>query len=262
MSNTNKIHRILWAWRIAFTIFATLWTGNFALAQVELVERLPFENSYQFDEDVAQCGCDQSPPGKIRNGLPCGTHRAKVCGVVSGVKRSAAMLSHRESPTGDMSLHFPYQATQMYYYRRPYNHHHVPIHVQESNNSSARSSVGENLGYSNQIFDQAHELVEAYLNSEGLKVDEDGLLEYVDWKKHQQDRLAWEAKPVYQAEQQVEQRVIPAAADADDDGLNNKSSEQEVIVPSDLSVSEDRVRLIRLQSGFSATTADATAESP
>jgi len=266
MSNTNKTIWILWAWRIAFTAFATLWIGNSALAQVELVEQLPYETEtlYESVDGAAKCGCDQSPPRNIRSGLPCRTHRGKICGVVSGVKHSAAMLSHRESPTGDMGLHFPYQATQMYYYRRPYNHLHVPIHVQESNQSAARSVIGENLGYSNQIFDQAHELAEAYLNSEGLEVDKDGLLEYVDYKKHQQDRLAWEAKPEYEAEQRTEQRVILAPAD-DEEGLNNKTSGQEVIMPSNLSVSKDRVSLIRLQSGFSArhrTIADAIAKSP
>lgn len=263
---------MLRAWRIGFTAIATLWAGNSVLAQVELVEPLPFEVSGQvsgqFSDDIAQCECSESSPGKIRSGVLCRKHNGKVCGIVSGVKQNVAMLSHRESPTGNMSLHFPYRATQMYYYRRPYNYQHVPTHLQESEMSAARSLIGNNLGYSNQIFDQAHESVEAYLNTEGLQIDKDGLLEYVDWKDHQQDRLAWEAKPGYEVEQRVEQRVeqlVPSVPASDEQLLNSTSSTEKSNQPQDLPESEDRVMLIQLQDGFSAfqrERSDVPTESP
>ena len=100
-----------------------------------------------------------------------------------------------------MGLHFPYQANQMYYYRRPYNDIHVPTHVGESKDSPAQSTFGRNLGYSNQIFERVHEAGEEYHEAQqGGGIENDGLLEFVDWNKHRQSRLNWEATPRYQSE--------------------------------------------------------------
>ena len=129
----------------------------------------------------------------------------KIAGYVSGVRYNAAILKHRETPPGNMGLHFPYQANQMYYYRRPYNDFHVPMHVGESKDSPARSTFGENLGYSNQIFERAHEAAEQYHEAQatsGGGIEKDGLLEFVDWRKHRQSRLNWEATPRYHSDYQ------------------------------------------------------------
>lgn len=133
----------------------------------------------------------------------CGLGNCSLAGYAAGVRDSAAILRHRETPPGNMGLHFPYHANQMYYYRRPYNDYHVPTHVEESRNSSAQSSFGGNLGYSNQIFEQAHSAAEEYHNSLSFgEAEEDGLLEFVDWTKHRQSRLNWESIPRYHSEQQ------------------------------------------------------------
>ena len=122
-------------------------------------------------------------------------------GFLEGAKQNAALLRHRETPPGNMGLHFPYNATQMYYYRRPYNDFHVPTHVSESRHGATRSTFGRGLGYSNQIFEQVHKSTEQYYNSyHGSELDKDGLLEFVDWRDHQQQRRIWESMPRYHSE--------------------------------------------------------------
>jgi len=104
-------------------------------------------------------------------------------GALAGARQNVALLAHRETPPGNMGLHFPYNATQMYYYRRPYNDFHVPMHLGESRDGPAQSTFGQGLGYSNQIFEQ-----------------KDGLLEFVDWRDHRQERQIWESTPRYHSE--------------------------------------------------------------
>lgn len=110
------------------------------------------------------------------------------------------VLRNPETPPGNMGLHFPYQANQMYYYRRPYNDIHVPTHVAESQDSPSQSTFGRGFGYSNQVFERAHETAEQYHNAlqrRGGGIEKDGLLEFVDWAEHRQSRLNWEAIPRY-----------------------------------------------------------------
>ena len=124
-----------------------------------------------------------------------------LAGYVSGVRSSAAILRHRDTPPGNMGLRFPYQANQMYYYRRPYNDYHVPTHVRESQDSPAQSTFGRNLGYSNQIFEHVHSTAAEYHEShlrQGGGIEKDGILEFVDWPEHRQSRLTWQETPRYQ----------------------------------------------------------------
>ena len=122
-------------------------------------------------------------------------------GALAGAKQNVALLAHRETPPGNMGLHFPYNATQMYYYRRPYNDYHVPTHLGESRDGNAQSTVGKGLGYSHQIFEQVHDSTEQYYNSQhGTELDRDGLLEFVDWRDHREQRQIWESTPRYHSE--------------------------------------------------------------
>lgn len=203
--------------------------GNSVSAQVQLVRPTPSEILGQCECDTAQLAPAAPLLEKTKFGLPWRSRSGKVGELVSGIKQTAAILGHRESPTGNMGLHFPYQATQMYYYRRPYNHHHVPSHLGESRHRTAAGSLGESFGYSNQIFDQAHEWVEAHLNSQGLENNRDGLLEYVDWKTHYQKRLVWEAEPDHEDKQHAEFRVPVGAtlsADNAETQFDNQTNQQ------------------------------------
>jgi hypothetical protein len=196
MVNAKTICWKTWAQRVGFAAIAVLCAGASVFAQEHLVEEGSPDVSYQCSNCEDQCECDQR---KAIGGLsrPLG---GKVCNWISGVKHNATMLGQREAPRGDMSLHFPYQLTQMYYYRRPYNHQHVPSHLAEPKGSPDQSTLGENLVYSNQIFEQAHESAEAYFSVQNQELEKDGLLEHVDWRKHQQERLKWEAAPGRQME--------------------------------------------------------------
>ena len=170
--------------RIVFAVTGTIAIG---MASVSLG---------QFHESGAvPCGGCQGHVAR------CGLGNWSLAGYAAGVRDSAAILRHRETPPGNMGLHFPYQANQMYYYRRPYNDIHVPTHVRESKDSPAQSTFGRNLGYSNQIFERVHEAGEEYHEAQqGGGIENDGLLEFVDWNKHRQSRLNWEATPRYQSE--------------------------------------------------------------
>jgi hypothetical protein len=200
MNTTNRTLPKFSAWQIGVAIIATICTVNSATAQVQFANEESSSVSLQSSNGVTHGDFSESWLSKATNRLPCCGHRGRACGVVAGVKQSAAMLSHRETPLGDMGLHFPYHATQMYYYRRPYNDHHVRRQLEQSLGSLGYSALGGNLGYSNQVFQDAHQSVEGYLNSEGIKLEEDGLLEYTDWKQHQLNRLTWETPPRYQAD--------------------------------------------------------------
>lgn len=258
MSNTYKTLAEILVWRIGVTVIATIGIANSVTAQVEFANQESSAISQQSCDDVAQCKFHQSWLGKATNRLPCRARGRRTGGVVAGVKQTAAMLSHRETPLGDMSLHFPYQATHMYYYRRPYNDYHVQRHLDQSKDSPARSSLGENLGYSNQIFEQAHESVEVYLNSEGLELEEDGLLEYADWKQHQQDRLIWESPHRYHADAEglslpTEDLALPLEDEEPEEVLNENADNRINFVMSDRSGDEEQVAAdpLNFEEGFS-----------
>lgn len=198
MVNTNKTFRRTLGQPFGVTVIALVWIGTSLVAQGQWVEDAFPDVSFESSE-LAACGCQEV--------TLCGLlHRnnGKRNGLCSRAKQNVALLSHRETPPGNMGLHFPYQATQMYYYRRPYNDYHVPGHLAESKGSPAESALGENLGYSNHIFEQAHESAELYFDAGVSEHGEDGLMEYVDWRNHQQQRLDWEATPTYHVEQRAE----------------------------------------------------------
>ena len=98
----------------------------------------------------------------------------------------------RVPPTGTMSQRFPYQAWKMYYYRRPYNMHHVSGHMQSSLLNQTNGSLPTN-SYSNQVFQQIHQNVgfESDEFGDRQRLLEDGYLEYVDWQHHRDRRLEW-----------------------------------------------------------------------
>lgn len=188
-----------WVQRICVALLAAISFGIPSIAQGQFAGQASLITSHS--DYVSQCGCQTCPTVAAGARAPCQGCNGKVGALVSGVKRNAAMLSHRETPPGNMGLHFPYQATQMYYYRRPYNDFHVPPHIDESRSGPNQSTFGDRLGYSNQIFDQVHKSSEEYHNAQyGAELEKDGLLEFVDWKGHQQKRLIWEAAPRYQSE--------------------------------------------------------------
>ena len=195
MVNLNRTLSKNWFSGFISVAVAALSFGIASTAFGQFDEYAPAADAwYQFSDhstSVAQCGYDC--PSAIAR---CWGANCNLGNYAAGVRHSAAMLRHRELPPGNMGLHFPYQANQMYYYRRPYNSFHVPTHVGESRNSSAQSTFGQSLGYSNQIFERIHQSSEQYHDAvHGGETEKDGLLEFVDWKKHQQSRLNWEANP-------------------------------------------------------------------
>lgn len=194
MVNKNKALRRTLGNLIGVTVIALVWIGTSFAAHGQWREdasTVSFQSS-----EFAACGCDGAKLGGFSR-----RSSGRRVGPVSRAKQNVALLSHRETPPGNMGLHFPYQATQMYYYRRPYNDYHVPGHLAESKGSPAESTLGENLGYSNHIFEEAHESAELYFGKEIPENEVDGLLEYVDWQEHQQQRLNWEGAPNYHVEQ-------------------------------------------------------------
>lgn len=258
MSIANKtLHKTL-AWRIGAAVIVAICTGNSVTAQVEFADQESFSILQQSSDGVTPCDFHQCWLGKAPNRLPCQGKGRRIGGVVAGVKQSAAMLSHRETPLGDMGLHFPYQATQMYYYRRPYNSHHVPRQLNQSQGSTALSAFGKDLGYSNQIFEEAHQSVEGYLNSEGIKLEEDGLLEYADWKQHQLGRLTWETPPRYHAEAQ--DPSFPVENEEPEEALIEKAGNRVSFVRRDRAPDDEQVmpNPLNPNKGFSALRAGPT----
>ena len=198
MVNKNKVLRRTLGKLTGVTVIALVRIGTSFAAHGQWVEDASSIVSFQ-SSDFAACGCGEATLSGFSS-----RNLGRRSGPISRAKQNAALLRHRETPPGNMGLHFPYQATQLYYYRRPYNDYHVPGHLAESKGSPAESMLGENLGYSNHIFEQAHEAAEIYFDTGVREHEEDGLLEYVDWRSHQQQRLNWEAPPSYHAEQRAQ----------------------------------------------------------
>jgi len=176
----NKIELRNWLRRIEIATVSTLLISFSAVAS---------------GQQCTQCGVALSDWGP-RSQLGAAHRLAGERGLVGGgggalasARQNVATLVHRETPPGNLGLHFPYTATQMYYYRRPYNDFHVAQHLGESRDSPAQSTLGQGLGYSSQIFEQVHNATEGYYNSQyGTELDKDGLLEFVDWRDHRQEQ--------------------------------------------------------------------------
>lgn len=196
MGISNKTFRGILGhcYNVAFIALVSI--GTSLVAQGQWEDGAYLSASFE-TEELAACGCDEAGSSTYSDYSSRNTRRRS--GPVSRAKQNVAFLHHRETPPGNMGLHFPYQATRLYYYRRPYNDHHVPGHLVESKGSPAESALGEHLGYSNHIFEQAHESAELQFEAGVSEHQEDGLLEYVDWRSHQQQRLNWEASPSYDA---------------------------------------------------------------
>ena len=98
---------------------------------------------------------------------------------------AARDLLRKEQPELNMHQRFPYRASEMSYYRRPYNAHTVSAHRYQAMGLPTTP-------YSNQMYKSIHEMTRQHMESEGgSELATDGYLEYVDWQKHRNQRLIW-----------------------------------------------------------------------
>jgi len=197
MIKQNKTLPRIWFLRMVGVAVGIASIGISSLAVAQFVEPgSEWADSYPRAGYASQYRCENCQPEV--HGCVAGDCRL---GLFARGRGNVALLRHRETPPGNMGLHFPYQVNQMYYYRRPYNSFHVPTHVEESKHSSAQSSFGESLGYSNQVFELVHQTTEQHHDARyGGETEKDGLLEFVDWTQHRQSRLNWEAIPKYHSD--------------------------------------------------------------
>jgi len=152
----------------------------------------------------------------------CGGNCASSCPSCRSQRRAAKHLEkygepkitlgelwRREMPSGTQSLHFPYQAEKLYYYRHPYNS--SAIQQARSNQGMLFQQYGNpyphpGQPYHSNVFEGVYQ---SHANNHYGTV-ESRTLEFVDWQKHQNAKATWEATEQSKP-QENEQFISPPA---------------------------------------------------
>lgn len=108
-------------------------------------------------------GCQAAPPSYLANqncqtvNSPCYESSGWRCRQVCG-SHSCGRCCCCIKPIGDLYPHYPYDAQpKTYYYLRPYNH----MHVREKAAEAISMGANPQAPYSNALFKQTYEAVEA-----------------------------------------------------------------------------------------------------
>lgn len=126
----------------------------------------------------------------------CGSGQCSSCLGRIGAKRSQGTtiqeLWHREQPSGNQTLNFPYHTPQLYHYNRPYN----TLHIRRARGDNRmETGLGQTVSgqypahpYSTEVFDQVHNELSGYHQ----RPTNLGYLEYSDWRRYEAAQREWE----------------------------------------------------------------------
>ncbi len=127
-------------------------------------------------------------------------------------------LWRREVPSGTQSLHFPYHAERLYYYRHPYNS--SAIREAQANQALQNQQLAGPYPYPGQPYHtNVFESVYQSHASNTYGSVESRTLEFVDWQKHADAKTEWEAneKSPPQSNEQIMDPPLPMMEAPEDD---------------------------------------------